>query len=121
MAITNSNTFAHPKFQYIFTALERDNMAAGAVRVSVEAETLHEAKAKLKARYTATFFRERQPVDANLIKCTWRFLALSRTDLEAKPCRLSVEAYTEHEARKVLASHFILSFAARLPVEVHHG
>ncbi len=110
-----------PKFQYIFTALERDNMAGGAVRVSIVAETLHEAKAKLKDRYTATFFRERQPVDTSPTKCTWRFLALSRTDLKAKPCRLSVEAYTEHEARKVLASHFFLSFSARLPLGVRHG
>lgn len=54
-------------------------------------------------------------------KFTWRFLALSRIDREAKPCRLSVEAYTEREARKVLAPHFILSFAGRLPVrEVRH-
>ncbi|KFK95225.1 host cell division inhibitor Icd-like protein [Serratia sp. Ag1] len=53
-------------------------------------------------------------------KYTWRFLAISRIDREAKPCRLSVEAHTEREARKVLAPHFILSFAARLPVEVRH-
>ncbi|KFK97209.1 host cell division inhibitor Icd-like protein [Serratia sp. Ag2] len=53
-------------------------------------------------------------------KYTWRFLAISRIDREAKPCRLSVEAHTEREARKVLAPHFILSFAAPLPVEVRH-
>ncbi|WP_029988556.1 MULTISPECIES: host cell division inhibitor Icd-like protein [unclassified Serratia (in: enterobacteria)] len=55
-------------------------------------------------------------------KFTWRFLALSRTDSKAKPCRMSVEAHTEREARQVLAPHFILSFAARLPVqEVSHA
>lgn len=54
-------------------------------------------------------------------KFTWRFLALSRIDREAKPCRLSVEAYTEQEARRELAPHFILSLAARLPVEVCHA
>lgn len=48
---------------------------------------------------------------------TWRFLALSRIDRKAKPCRLSVVAYTEREARQVLAPHFILSLAARLPVQ----
>lgn len=54
-------------------------------------------------------------------KFTWRFLALNRHDKKAKPCRLSVEATTEHEARRILAPHFILSFAARLPVqEVRH-
>lgn len=48
-------------------------------------------------------------------KFTWRFLALSRADMQAKPCRLSVEAVTEREARQILAPHFILSLAARLP------
>nr|WP_318013059.1 host cell division inhibitor Icd-like protein [Pectobacterium versatile] len=49
-------------------------------------------------------------------KFTWRFLALNRHDKKAKPCRLSVEAETECEARRILAPHFILSFAARLPL-----
>lgn len=48
-------------------------------------------------------------------KFTWRFLALNRHDKKAKPCRLSVEAATEREARSILAPHFILSLAARLP------
>lgn len=53
---------------------------------------------------------------------TWRFLALNRHDKKAIPCRLSVEAPTEREARRILAPHFILSLAARLPVqEVSHG
>lgn len=47
---------------------------------------------------------------------TWRFLAINRHDKKAKPCRLSVEAQTEREARRILAPHFILSLAARLPV-----
>ncbi|RJL20088.1 host cell division inhibitor Icd-like protein [Pectobacterium polaris] len=47
---------------------------------------------------------------------TWRFLAINRHDRKAKPCRLSVEAATEHEARRILAPHFILSLAARLPL-----
>ena len=53
---------------------------------------------------------------------TWRFLAINRHDKKAKPCRLSVEAATEREARSILAPHFILSLAARLPVQgVSHG
>ncbi|EBY4403032.1 host cell division inhibitor Icd-like protein [Salmonella enterica subsp. enterica] len=51
-----------------------------------------------------------------LKKFTWRFLAINRHDKKAKPCRLSVEAKTEREARSILAPHFILSLAARLPV-----
>lgn len=51
-------------------------------------------------------------------KFTWRFLALNRHDKKAKPCRLSVEAATEREARRILAPHFILSLAARLPATV---
>lgn len=51
----------------------------------------------------------------------FRFLALSRADMKAKPCRVSVQATSEKEARRVLAPHFILSLAARLPVqEVAH-
>ncbi|KGT88310.1 hypothetical protein NG99_21360 [Erwinia typographi] len=48
---------------------------------------------------------------------TWRFLALNRHDKNARPCRLSVEAPTEREARRILAPHFILSLAARLPAQ----
>lgn len=51
-----------------------------------------------------------------LKKFTWRFLAINRHDKKAKPCRLSVEAETEREARSILAPHFILALAARLPV-----
>ena len=53
---------------------------------------------------------------------TWRFLSLNRHDKKAKPRRLSVEAATERDARRILAPHFILSLAARLPVvEVSHA
>lgn len=55
-------------------------------------------------------------------KFQYRFMALSRTDHSAKPLRLTVEATSEREARKVLAPHYILSLAAVLPVqEVHHA
>ncbi|MDI9769105.1 host cell division inhibitor Icd-like protein [Pantoea dispersa] len=55
-------------------------------------------------------------------KFQFRFLALSRADMLAKPCRVSVQAVYEKEARRVLAPHFILSLAARLPVqEVSHA
>ena len=55
-------------------------------------------------------------------KFEFRFLALSRADMQAKPCRVSVQAVSEKEARRVLAPHFILSLAARLPVqEVAHA
>ncbi|MGI1757348.1 host cell division inhibitor Icd-like protein [Serratia marcescens] len=47
----------------------------------------------------------------------WRFIALKRTDLKSVPCRLSVEAATERDARRILAPHFILSLAARLPLQ----
>jgi len=49
-------------------------------------------------------------------KYTWRFLALNRHDKKAKLCRLSVDAVSESEARSILAPHFILSLAARLPI-----
>lgn len=50
-------------------------------------------------------------------KHLWRFLALDRADMNAIPRRVSVEAPTEHDARKVLAPYFILSLAARLPAQ----
>lgn len=50
-------------------------------------------------------------------KYTWRFLALNRLDKTAKPCRISVDAETELEARCILAQHFILSLSARLPIQ----
>lgn len=50
-------------------------------------------------------------------KYLWRFLALNRSDMCAKPCRISVEAPTEHDARRVLAPFFILSLSARLSAQ----
>lgn len=49
---------------------------------------------------------------------TWRFMAINRHDKHATPCRLSGKATTEQEARRLLAPHFILSLATRLPVQV---
>ncbi|RLM02141.1 hypothetical protein BIY27_25705 [Gibbsiella quercinecans] len=49
-------------------------------------------------------------------KFTWRFLAVSCIDRNAKPCSLSIVATTEREARQMLAPLFILSLAARLPI-----
>ncbi|MBP1130282.1 MULTISPECIES: host cell division inhibitor Icd-like protein [Serratia] len=55
-------------------------------------------------------------------KYQYRFLAIARLDLAAVPCRLSVEAASESEARQILAQQFILSLAARLPSkETTHG
>jgi hypothetical protein len=49
-------------------------------------------------------------------KYHFRFLAIDRVNQAAIPCRLSVEACTEQEARRILSPHFILSLAARLPL-----
>ncbi|AXY34576.1 host cell division inhibitor Icd-like protein [Yersinia pseudotuberculosis] len=48
------------------------------------------------------------------------FLAVRRSDLNAKPHRESVTAHSEQDARRSLAGQFVLSFAGRLP-EVTHG
>ncbi|EOF5211019.1 host cell division inhibitor Icd-like protein [Salmonella enterica] len=54
-------------------------------------------------------------------KYQYRFMALDRANRQAKPCKIIVEATSEHEARKVLAPHYILSLSAVLPVqEVRH-
>ncbi len=48
------------------------------------------------------------------------FLAVRRSDLNAKPHRESVTAHSEQDARRSLAGQFVLSFAGRLP-EVNHA
>lgn len=48
------------------------------------------------------------------------FLAVHRSDLNAKPHRESVTAHSEQEARRSLSGQFVLSFAGRLP-EVNHA
>lgn len=54
-------------------------------------------------------------------KYQYRFMALDRADRQAKPCKIIIEATSEHEARKALAPHYILSLSAVLPVqEVRH-
>ncbi|EPN8209095.1 host cell division inhibitor Icd-like protein [Yersinia enterocolitica] len=48
------------------------------------------------------------------------FLAVRRSDLNAKPHRESVTAHSEQDARRSLSGQFVLSFAGRLP-EVNHA
>ena len=50
------------------------------------------------------------------LKFTWLFLAINRADSGAIPFRLKITAETESTARIMLARHFILLFAGRLPV-----
>ncbi|MGP2467037.1 host cell division inhibitor Icd-like protein [Yersinia sp. 2540 StPb PI] len=47
------------------------------------------------------------------------FLAVHRSDLNAKPHRESVTAHSEQEARRSLSGQFVLSFAGRLPEVIH--
>ncbi|HEM8139923.1 TPA: ash family protein [Providencia rettgeri] len=43
------------------------------------------------------------------------FLSIKRSDTTAKPCRITVTAPNEHDARLMLVRDYILSFAGRLP------
>ncbi|WP_442959907.1 MULTISPECIES: host cell division inhibitor Icd-like protein [unclassified Providencia] len=45
----------------------------------------------------------------------WLFLALNRSDYTAKPCRITVTAPNEHDARLMLVRDYMLIFAGRLP------
>ncbi|WP_315850872.1 host cell division inhibitor Icd-like protein [Yersinia massiliensis] len=45
------------------------------------------------------------------------FLAVCRSDLNAKPHRESVTAHSEQDARRSLAGQFVLSFAGRVPAQ----
>lgn len=50
------------------------------------------------------------------------FLSIKRSDTTAKPCRITVTAPNEHDARLMLVRDYILSFAGRLPAqEVAHA
>ena len=64
-----------------------------------------------EAAFMATTLTQSTP------KFEYRFLALSRADTAAKPCRISIKATSELEARRTLAPLFILSLAACLPVQ----
>ncbi|WP_249360902.1 host cell division inhibitor Icd-like protein [Citrobacter sp. wls613] len=117
----------HPQFIYIFDALRRNDMAAGSVRVSVEADTLVEARQKIKRDYVAVFYRDRKPnnplssASSSHSLFTWIFLAVRRSDALAKPQRKEVTAPDLTSARRVIARDFVASFAGRLPVrEVSH-
>ncbi|WP_423816100.1 host cell division inhibitor Icd-like protein [Rouxiella badensis] len=68
-----------------------------------------------KPLYEVTIMADSQHTQTRR-KFQYRFLALDRANRRATPCRLTVEASTEHEARLILCAHFILSLAARLPV-----
>lgn len=43
------------------------------------------------------------------------FLSIKRSDTTAKPCRITITAPNEHDARLMLVRDYILSFAGRLP------
>ncbi|ODQ08314.1 hypothetical protein BHE86_11215 [Shigella sp. FC1655] len=45
------------------------------------------------------------------------FLSIKRSDTTAKPCRVTVTAPNEHDARLMLVRDYILSFAGRLPAK----
>lgn len=50
------------------------------------------------------------------------FLSIKRSDTTAKPCRITITAPNEHDARLMLVRDYILSFAGRLPAqEVAHA
>lgn len=118
---------SHPQFVYFFDALCRNNMAAGTVRVSVDADTLAEARQKMKLDYVAVFYRDRKPNQPGTLassshsQFTWIFLAVRRSDVSAKSHREEVTAPDFMSARRTIARDFVASFAGRLPVrEVAH-
>ena len=117
-------SYLHPQFIYFFDALRRNDMAAGSVRVSVEADTLVEARQKIRRDYIAVFYRDRKPnhpASSSYTLFTWIFLAVRRSDALAKPQRKEVTAPDLTSARRVIARDFVASFAGRLPVrEVPH-
>lgn len=45
------------------------------------------------------------------------FLSIKRSDTTAKPCRITITALNEHDARLMLVRDYILAFAGRVPVQ----
>ncbi|EPF6666625.1 TPA: host cell division inhibitor Icd-like protein [Klebsiella pneumoniae] len=110
----SQHTQTHPKFQYFFDALKRNDMAAGVARISVEADSLVEARQKIKKNYVAAFTRGRKSAQPSRLKFTWRFLSISERFPDAKPLVIYVNASSEQEARDTMPGVNLI-FAARLP------
>ena len=110
----SQHTQTHPKFQYFFDALKRNDMAAGVARISVEADSLVEARQKIKKDYVAAFTRGRKSAQPSRLKFTWRFLSISERFPDAKPLVIYVNASSEQEARDTMPGVNLI-FAARLP------
>ncbi len=45
------------------------------------------------------------------------FLSIKRSDTTAQPCRITITASNEHDARLMLVRDYILAFAGRVPVQ----
>lgn len=121
----SQHTQTHPKFQYFFDALKRNDMAAGVARISVEADSLVEARQKIKKDYVAAFTRGRKSAQPSRLKFTWCFLSISERFPDAKPLVIYINASSEKEARGAMPGVNLI-FAARLPfhafqaMEVRH-
>lgn len=51
------------------------------------------------------------------IQFKFLFLSIKRSDTTAKPCRITITALNEHDARLMLVRDYILAFAGRVPVQ----
>lgn len=60
--------------------------------------------------------------DADISTSVFLFASVKRSDSKAKPVMIRIVACSEHEARRELVQQYVISLAARLPVnEVRHG
>ncbi len=50
-----------------------------------------------------------------IVKFTYIFAAINRTQRKVRPVMLRITACDEHSARRLLAGDYILLFAGRLP------
>lgn len=120
------HTQTRPKYQYLFDALARNDMTAGTIRISIEADSLVKARQKVKKDYVAVFYRGSELVQPLRPEFTWRFLSISERYPTAKPLVIYVNASSEQEARDTMPGVNLI-FAARLPyqaflvLEVRHA
>ncbi|EBZ4059210.1 TPA: host cell division inhibitor Icd-like protein [Salmonella enterica] len=109
------HTQTRPEFQYIFSAIPRNNMAAGSVRVTVAANTLREARHKVKeSGYVAIFYKTRKLNVGIFPKKTqatfiWRFCVLGLVECHV----INITANTEQEAREQAPEECVVIFMGR--------
>jgi hypothetical protein len=83
--------------------------------INNEARRCHQHQRASNHNVTETYTMAETQHTQTRPKYQYRFMALLRADMTAVPCRLTIEATSEQEARQQLSGRYILSFAGCIP------